>query len=141
MQWRTNASMASTVSFTSSSRRLNDLEWGRLFQTVREQPHSPYVVVVADFQQLQPVSGGQLCKKFCMVMDRIELKTIYRSTDAEHVLFLNRIREERRGRKDKERFGGRSGEKCEEGRECRGVHRCGTSLRSSSQASVPVAFM
>ena len=38
----------------------DDREWERLYATIREQPHSPYCVVVADFQQLQPVSGVSL---------------------------------------------------------------------------------
>ena len=40
----------------------DDLEWERLFQTVKEQPHSPYCVVTADFQQLRPMSLGTTCR-------------------------------------------------------------------------------
>lgn len=40
----------------------DDLEWERLFKTVKEQPHSPYCVVTADFQQLRPMSNGSLCR-------------------------------------------------------------------------------
>ena len=35
----------------------DDPEWNRAFTCIREQPHLPYVAVVADFQQLQPVTG------------------------------------------------------------------------------------
>ena len=66
----------------------------RLFQTIREQPHLPFTVVVADFQQLQPISGGGLCKKFCDGMtQQVELKTVYRTDDPQHLVFQNRIRE------------------------------------------------
>ena len=70
-----------------------DLEWQRLYQTVREQPHLPYVVVAADFQQLRPMSNGSICKQFCEAMESIELVTSYRSTCPEHLLFVNRIRD------------------------------------------------
>ena len=71
----------------------DDLEWQRLFQTVKEQPHLPYVMVVADSQQLRPMSNGKMCRKFCERMETIELVTSYRSTCEEHLLFLNRIRD------------------------------------------------
>ena len=70
----------------------DDPEWMRLHQSIIEQPHKPYTVVVADFQQLQPVSGGGLCWEHCQAMQRVELQTVYRSRDEEHLLFLNRIR-------------------------------------------------
>ena len=79
--------------FCDEASQYDDLEWGRLFKTVREQPHSPYVVVVADFQQLRPMSNGSMCRNFCERMETIELVTSYRSTCPEHLLFLNRIRD------------------------------------------------
>jgi hypothetical protein len=49
--------------------------------------------VVADFQQLQPVTSGGLCHRHCKGMgDQVTLKTVYRTSDEEHLLFLNRIR-------------------------------------------------
>ena len=42
--------------------------WERFFTAVREQPHLPYVVVTADFQQLQPIDGGGLCQAYCARM-------------------------------------------------------------------------
>ena len=53
----------------------------------------PFTVVVADFQQLQPIGIGGECERLCKKMHTIELKTVYRSTDEQHLLFLNRIRE------------------------------------------------
>ena len=55
------------------------------------------LVVVADFQQLQPVAAAtsqRVCYKWCKwrEVDKVELDTIYRSNDPEHLLFLNRIR-------------------------------------------------
>ena len=70
-----------------------DLEWNRLFTCIKEQPHAPFLVLVADFQQIGTVSGGQSCRKFCECMATIVLDTVYRSADEEHLLFLNRIRD------------------------------------------------
>ena len=71
-----------------------DREWDRFFQCVREQPHSPYCVVVADFQQLQPVVAGGHCRSFARCMRTVELRTVYRTSDEQHLVFLNTIRTE-----------------------------------------------
>ena len=71
-----------------------DLDWERFFTSIREQPHLPFACVVADFQQLQPVSSGGVCQAFCERMQSVELTTVYRTRDPEHLLFLNRIRTE-----------------------------------------------
>ena len=68
-------------------------EWKRLVLALSEQPHLPYVVASADFQQLQPVVSGGLCQKMLYSWPRVDLDTVYRSSDPEHLLFLNRIRE------------------------------------------------
>ena len=68
-------------------------EWQRFAQSVAEQPHLPYVLAVANFQQLQPVSSGGLCQKMLAGWPCIELYTVYRTSDSNHLLFLNRIRE------------------------------------------------
>ena len=82
------------VIFADESSQYDDREWLRLFQTIREQPHLPFTVVVADFQQLQPISGGGLCKRFCDgLTQQVELKTVYRTDDPQHLVFQNRIRE------------------------------------------------
>jgi hypothetical protein len=58
-----------------------------------EQPHRPFAGVVADFSQLPPVTSGGVCQTFCESMTNfVELKTIFRSEDPAHLLFLNRIR-------------------------------------------------
>ena len=69
-----------------------DAEWLRFFTCVKEQPHKPFVGVVADFQQLQPIVSGASCRAFCLQMQTIVLDTVYRSSDESHLLFLNRIR-------------------------------------------------
>jgi hypothetical protein len=69
-----------------------DDDWDRFFKSVKEQPHLPYVCVVADFQQLQPVCSGGSCQAFCGRMQSVELETVYRTSDPEHLLFQNRIR-------------------------------------------------
>jgi len=71
-----------------------DEPWQRVFQSIKEQPHAPFSVVVADFQQLQPIGEGGMCQRHCSCMQSVKLKTVYRSSDEEHLLFLNRIREE-----------------------------------------------
>ena len=71
----------------------DDREWQRLTQSVTEQPHRPYVVTVADFQQLQPVASGGLCRRLTASWPTVTLDTVYRSTDPEHLLFQNRISE------------------------------------------------
>jgi hypothetical protein len=71
----------------------DDPEWERLYTTSKEQPHKPFAVVVADFQQFQPVSGGDRCQAFCQRMQIVKLDTVYRSADEQHLLFLNRLRE------------------------------------------------
>ena len=68
-------------------------EWQRFAQSVAEQPHLPYVVAVADFQQLQPVVSGGLCRNMLSGWPRVELDTVYRTSDPDQLLFLNRIRE------------------------------------------------
>ena len=81
------------VIFCDESSQYDDREWMRLFQTIKEQPHLPFTVVVADFHKLQPISGGGLCKKYCVHMtQQVELKTVYRTDDPQHLVFQNRIR-------------------------------------------------
>ena len=75
-----------------------DREWTRLFQCIKEQPHSPYCVLVADFQQLQPVVSGGKCRAFSECMRKVQLHTVYRSADPAHLVFLNSIREEQPSR-------------------------------------------
>ena len=73
----------------------DDKEWIRFYQSVKEQPHRPMVVVVADFQQLQPVNAAvsqRLCQRWCESQEKVRLDTVYRSSDPEHLVFLNEIR-------------------------------------------------
>ena len=71
----------------------DDREWDRFFTSVREQPHLPYCVVVADFQQLQPIGSGGNCRRLCEVIDNVELDTVYRCYgDDDHLLFCNQCR-------------------------------------------------
>ena len=68
-----------------------DPEWQRFFTSIKEQPHLPYTVVCADFQQLPPVGSSGLCLQFCQRMQTVELDTVYRTSDPEHMLFQSRI--------------------------------------------------
>ena len=67
-------------------------EWLRFMQSVAEQPHLPYVVAVGDFQQLQPVVSGGACQTMLHGWPTFHLGTVYRTSDAQHLLFLNRVR-------------------------------------------------
>ena len=71
----------------------DDREWENFWKSILEQPHAPFVCVVGDFQQLQPLQGGGFCRRTCACMQQALLSTVYRSTDEEHLVFLNRIRE------------------------------------------------
>jgi hypothetical protein len=84
----------------------SDEEWERLFSVIREQPHQPFTSVVADFKQLQPVVSGGSCERFCQQMQTVELKTVYRTADSEHLIFLNSIREKQPTRGDLEEYFG-----------------------------------
>ena len=76
-------------------------EWEEFYKQVKEQPHMPCTVAVADFEQLQPVSSGGLCQRICETapnLERVALDTVYRSSEEEHLLFLNRIRSQQPSR-------------------------------------------
>ena len=60
-------------------------EFERLFTSTQEQPHKPFTVIVADFQQLQPVGSGLQCRHYCEQMKTAELKTVRRSEDEDHL--------------------------------------------------------
>ena len=83
-----------------------DIDWLRFWSSVMEQPHKPYVAVVADFQQLQPVTSGGACRHHCekSMGAEVSLKTVYRTNDPDHLLFLNRIREEQPDRECLEEY-------------------------------------
>ena len=60
-----------------------DQEWDRLFRCIKEQPHMPFLVVVADFQQIQPIKPKDadpteeaMIKKFCKKMPTVVLDTV-----------------------------------------------------------------
>ena len=118
----------------------DDQVWRRFFQCIKEQPHKPYTVVVADFQQLQPIDGGSFCQKFCerleVLEQAVELKSVYRSSDQEHLVFLNTIRREQPTRaRLEEYFGGRHwADKSLE--ECVGM-----GLRMQEQTGAPFAWL
>ena len=76
----------------------DDKEWVRLMQCIKEQPQSPFVAAVADFQQLQPLDSGEYCRRDCEKMPTETLGTVYRTDEPEHLLFQNRIRSEQPGK-------------------------------------------
>ena len=81
------------IFFCEEASQYEDKDWERFFTCIREQPHLPYTVVIGDFQQLQPVSSHRArCKAYCGKMETVELESVYRTADEEHLLFQNRIR-------------------------------------------------
>ncbi len=83
---------------TDEASQYNDKDWSRFFSSIKEQPHSPYNAVIADYQQLQPIGSGGLCRSFCDCMETVTLDTVYRTCDEQHLLFQNRIRFEQPSR-------------------------------------------
>ena len=59
-------------------------EFSRLFTSIQEKPDKPVTVIVADFQQLQPVGSGLQCRHYCEQTKTAEMKTVYRSEDEDH---------------------------------------------------------
>ena len=70
----------------------DDQEMRRLFQSIQEQPHRPFTTIVADMQQLQPLVSGEFVRGLVNTLQKVSLETVYRSKDATHLEFLNRIR-------------------------------------------------
>ena len=72
----------------------NDRDFLRFYPTIRQQPHAPVVVVVADFQQLQSVGpSDNSWRRWCHGLPNIcQLGTIYRTCDPTHLQFLTKIR-------------------------------------------------
>ena len=67
----------------------NDREFARLYECIKEQPHSQYAVLMADFKQIQPVGSRRECYNFCMKNDKVERKeldTVYRRKDKARTL-------------------------------------------------------
>ena len=114
----------------------DDREWERLFGSLKEQPHSPFTALVADFQQLQPVESGGLCERFCAKMQQCALDTVYRSKEEDHLLFCNRIRAEQPTREmQEEYFADRHWKD-------RDLHDCvGTGMRLAKEAQEPFAWL
>ena len=92
-----------------------DREFSRYIVCTTEQPHKPFQVVVADFSQLQPFSKSSpsdakdisLCHHYCKHFPlRVDMKTVYRTSDPEHLLFLNRIRLKQPSREQLEEYFG-----------------------------------
>jgi hypothetical protein len=59
---------------------------------IGELPQMPYVVVAADFQQLNPVTGGRAMRLATSKYPTVTLDTMYRSDDEPHLDFLRAIR-------------------------------------------------
>ena len=62
------------------------------------------MAVVADFKQLNPIVSGENVRSYCASWPTVVLETVYRSTDEEHLLFLNRIRQKQPTRDELEEY-------------------------------------
>ena len=85
----------------------DDREFARYIISSTEQPHKPFQVIVADFSQLQPLASGMVCRHYCESFPcSVEMKTVYRTSDPSHLLFLNRIRLQQPSRQELEEYFG-----------------------------------
>ena len=66
---------------------------------IGELPQMPYVVVAADFQQLNPVTGGRAMRLATSKYPTVTLDTMYRSDDEPHLDFLRAIRKKQSAKK------------------------------------------
>jgi hypothetical protein len=65
----------------------------RLRVALSELPHSPVIVVAADYRQLQPISGGGDMFRWCLKeMRHFHLSIVHRTNDPELLEFLTHIR-------------------------------------------------
>ena len=73
--------------------QVEDEVFKKVIVAIRELPQRPMVCIAADMQQLRPVGSGGMMRSLLANICSIELKTIYRSTDPDRLLFLNTIRD------------------------------------------------
>jgi hypothetical protein len=73
--------------------QVEDGVFSRVVIAIRELPQRPMVCIAADMQQLRPVGSGDMMSSLLQKIVQVELKTIYRSSDPAHLLFLNKIRD------------------------------------------------
>jgi hypothetical protein len=64
----------------------------KVYMAIKELPQKPFVLLAADFQQLNPISGGRFMWHLCCDCPTIELKTIYRTSDTALLDFLSVVR-------------------------------------------------
>jgi len=72
--------------------QIDDAITTMLFVGIGELPQLPYVVVAADFFQLNPVAGGMAMRRVVANYPIIELTTIFRTKDPILLQFLKMIR-------------------------------------------------
>ena len=63
-----------------------------VFMAIQELPQNPYVVIAADFAQLNPIAGGTVMRKLCASFPQIVMRTVYRTTDTKLLDFLGLVR-------------------------------------------------
>ena len=73
--------------------QIEDSVFMKMIVAVRELPQKPMVCIAADLKQLRPVGSGGMMASLLSKINTVELKTIYRSSDPAHLLFLNQIRD------------------------------------------------
>jgi len=73
--------------------QVDDKIFEKVIIAIRELPQKPMLCIAHDMKQLRPVGSGHMMASFLKNLRTVELKTIYRSEDPPHLLFLNHIRE------------------------------------------------
>ena len=72
--------------------QIDDAVARKLFMAILELPQKPFTVISADFQQLNPMAGGELVRRLVDRLPCQELKTIHRTKDPVLRDFSMRVR-------------------------------------------------
>ena len=64
----------------------------RLFMDILELPQKAYTVISTDFQQLNPIVGGAMVRRFVSAIPHAELRTIHRTSDPVLHRYCMRVR-------------------------------------------------
>ena len=71
---------------------------------ILEPPQKPYTAVSADFQQLNPIDGRALVRRFVETLPAQELRTIHRTKDPVLRSYCMRVRSEQPSRQEVDAF-------------------------------------
>ena len=64
----------------------------KLFLAIQELPQKRFCVTAADFQQLNPISGGRIMRSLCQNFPCVSLQTIHWTSDSSLLIVCNLAR-------------------------------------------------